>query len=106
MIVKVSKTMVKFLKENSKFKSIYDFSYEEIDPTRYQWYVDSDLLNNEIDWNDKTGKMKYIRIKYPDEYYACPKCITTRNLNNCIKEFKGKLSAEDFITAFDSMIEI
>lgn len=28
MIVKVSKTMVKFLKENSKFKGIYDFSKE------------------------------------------------------------------------------
>lgn len=109
MQCKVSRPMVKLLKENSKFKDLYEFSYEEIEKSLYEMYVDYNIWQNEIDLNVRNGKMKFIKVKYPDEYYACSKCITTKNLNDCLKYFerKGKhFTTEEFIQAFDSMIEI
>ena len=109
MKCKVSRVMVKFLKENSKFKNLYEFSYEEVRKDLYRMYVDYNIWQNEIDLNVRNGKMKLIKVKYPDEYYSCSKYITTKNLNDCLKsiECKGKhFTTEEFIQAFDSMIEI
>ncbi len=106
MLVKVTHPMVKFLKENSKFKDLYSFSYEEINQELYQLHVDSNIWNNEIDYNPRTNKMKFIKVTYPDGYYACPKCITTKDLNKCLMGFSGKVTAEEFINAFDRMVEI
>lgn len=57
----------------------------------------------DYDW--QTGKYKAIVVLYPDDYYACPRYITTKELDNEFKR-RGVKDAEGLKSMIKDMIEI
>ena len=51
----------------------------------YAWHVGS-AWENETDWNATTGKMRVIKVLYPDEWYAMPRYLTTKDLQRLAYE--------------------
>lgn len=82
MKVKVTYPM---LKEIKKALPKYNVSLEKYTLEQYERFVDFDVYRNEIDYDDKTGKMKVIKIIYPDSYYAMPRYLTTKDLSQIFK---------------------
>lgn len=94
MKIKVSNPMLKALREQFP---CYSFSIEKAvisDP--YLWY--------EEDYDPKSGLYRVIEVRYPAEYYALPKYITTRDL---VKAFRDSDRTYDgFMKAVWRTIEI
>ena len=81
MKIMISKTMVKALNAAAKKqnKPVY-FNYCECGLLEYRRYVNA---FNSISGHDITrnNKIKYIRVSYPDNYYAMDNYITFNDLN-------------------------
>lgn len=96
MQVKVSKVMVKFLNDNLLKSKGYKAVFQEFTPDQYSLYVSYNIMDNENDYNYNSGKMKSIKIVYPDNYYANSRYLTTNDLvkifNNSDKTVSGFLN--------------
>lgn len=104
MVVKVSKVMVKFMNENVLNGTGMVADYCEMSQQNYELYVHYDLFSHENDFNAKNGKMKAIKILYPDEYYAMPKYLTT---NDLVRVFRGSdKTVESFVKCLLNEVEI
>lgn len=77
MKVMVSKVMARFLRENVNFCRV---SYCEMTFRDYMIYVGNECPYGN-DYIPKYGIYKALRLAYPDESYACPRFISTRDLN-------------------------
>ena len=104
MQVKVSKTMVKFLNNNLLKSKGYKAVFNEMTTDQYSLSVSYDIMENENDYNYNTGKMKSIKILYPDDYYAVPRYLTT---NDLVKIFKNSdKTVSGFLNQLWNEIEI
>ena len=64
--------------------------YYEMTLEEYKSLVDFDLYRNEDDLNVNTWMMKAIKLVYPGNYYAMPRYLTTRDLNDTFRTCGGK----------------
>lgn len=104
MQVKVSKVMAKFLNENLLKSKGYKAVFQEFTPDQYSLYVSYNIMDNENDYNYNSGKMKSIKIVYPDDYYAVPRFLTT---NDLVKIFKNSdKTVSGFLVQLWNEIEI
>ena len=104
MQVKVSKTMVKFLNNNLLKSKGYKAVFNEMTTDQYFLSVSYDIMDHENDYNYNTGKMKSIKILYPDNYYAVPRFLTT---NDLVKIFKNSdKTVQGFLNELWNEIEI
>lgn len=105
MKAKVTKALAARLRSEflEKFPG-YRFSYETYTQSEYQRYVDYDLFRHEEDFDYKTGMMKVIRVSYPDEYYACPRHLTTRDVQQAARRGHGTM--EGFLREIENTIAI
>ena len=87
-----TKTMVKELQK--RFPTL-SFSLIEKDTG---WFDDS------RDYNPKTGKTKFIKVVYPDEFYAMPRFLSTKDLEEGLR--KSDRTLEGFLNAMESVIAI
>lgn len=102
MKVKVSTQMLKLIKAH--VPTSYKLTMESLDIETYRRCVDFDIYRNESDFDSKTNQFKVIKIVYPDDCYACPKFITTRDLLSCARLAKGDYN--EFLYQLKSMCEI
>lgn len=77
MQIKASNPMLKALKENIPK---YVFKLEKFTIDQFRLFVDVDVWKNDKDYNPATGKMQVIKVIYPDNYYCCPRYLTTYEL--------------------------
>ena len=82
----------------------YRITFETYTQSEYQRYVDYDLFRHEEDFDYKTGMMKVIRVSYPDEYYACARHLTTRDVQQAARRGHGTM--EGFLKEIAKDIEI
>ena len=101
MKVKVSNPMVKFL--NTHIDGM-KFSLEKMTEAAYRMQVDIDTYIHEADYSIRTGMFSVIKIIYPDDFYAMPGYLTTKDLNRIFT--RSDHTAEGFIKAVLSDIEI
>ena len=81
MKIQVSKTFAKFINETASEKGVkLTASVIEVSPSAYGFYV-ADPYLNDYDYNWAKDVYKALYIEYPGEYYACPRYVTTRELN-------------------------
>ena len=90
MQVKPTHKMVSFLK---KILDGCTVDLVELSPEQFKWYVDYNEFDHESDFNWETRTFKVIRVSYPDEYYACPKYLTTKDLQFCLKHSNKTLDS-------------
>jgi len=91
------------------FCSDYSVSYHEISREEYSRRVDYDIFNHENDFLPKSGKMKVIKIEYPQDFYAMPTYITTNDLCKAGKDLKASgqaLTLENYLRAVYRTIEL
>lgn len=108
MKIKTTQTLCKFLSEKLKENDItkdYKITREKVTPAFFIWSIDFDCWKHQqADYDPSTSKFNVFKIKYPPEYCACDKYITTKNLaqifNKCDHTTNG------FVQAFISFIEI
>lgn len=105
MKIQVSKVFADFI---NKTVPNVEASVRKMSENEYRMHVGSFALwdaeqYGDYDW--QTGKFKAIVVLYPDDYYACPRYITTKELD---KEFKrrGVRDAEGLKSMIKDMIEI
>lgn len=104
MKVKVTKTMAAAIKKS--MRAMYPavtVSLETYKPDVYSRNVGS-VWENEQDYDYSSGQFKCIRIVYPDEYYAMPRYLTTRELRYIAGRCNGTL--DGFMHAVKQAIEI
>ena len=81
MKIQVSKTFAKFINETASEKGVkLTASVIEVSPSAYGFYVGDPYLND-YDYNWTKDVYKALYIEYPAEYHACPRYVTTRELN-------------------------
>ena len=102
MKVKVTKTMLKELRKYIDTK--YQLTFEKMKADNYRVYVDYDLLENEEDYDITDGTFKVIKVNYPEEYYAMPRYLTSRDLRSAYKQ--SDKTYDGFMKAVESVIEI
>lgn len=96
--VKVTNTTAKLIKKALPQCKI---DLVKLSENEFKWLVDYDIWRNEKDYSIEDGKFKAIRIIYPQEYYACDKYITTRDLEYAFKQSDKTLNGFiDELTAF------
>lgn len=105
MLVKVTTPMYKILRSHiqESFPG-YSITIEKFNPDTYARYVDADIYRNEVDYSPKTGKFSVLRVQYPDEYYAMPSYITTRDLARLFSS--SDKTWNGFLRQIDREIEI
>ena len=104
MKVKVTKTMAAAIKKS--MRTMYPcvtVSMQTYKPDTYSWYVGS-VWENEQDYDYTSGQFKCIRIVYPENYYAMPRYLTTRELQRIAGRCDGTL--DGFMKAVYAAIEI
>lgn len=109
MKIKVSKAMANFINKSSKvwgFKGVA--SVVEMTERGYALNLGSCAvwdaeMTGDYDYN--TGMFKAIKILYPEEYYACPKYISTQNLTDELRR-RGVKDEEGLAKMIRDMIEI
>ena len=92
MKVQVTKAMATFLNKNIQQ---YTFSVAKV----HTWYY-----SDPIDYDNKSGMTKVIRVSYPAEYYAMPKELSTTDLAKIF--MRSDRTADGFIQAVMREIEI
>lgn len=81
MKVQATKAMTSEINAYFKENGIpYEAIYETMSPAAYRWEVDINAEQHEDDFLPATGKMRAIKISYPENFYACPRYVTTRDL--------------------------
>lgn len=92
MYVMVSKKMAselrKYFKDKPPFNK-YGFQFDELSERLYALNVDMYPENHENDWQADRGLFKFIRVVYPDDYYAMPRYLTTNDLSRCFRSSDG-----------------
>ena len=83
MKIKASKTMTKELKKY--LPEGYNMTLEKMSESQFAWHVDIDTYKHETDYNITDNTFSVIKVVYPHEFYAMPKYITTKDLNNIFK---------------------
>lgn len=104
MKVKVTKTMTAAIKK--AMRTMYpaaSITLETCKADTYSRYVGS-VWENEQDYDYTSGQFKYIRIVYPDNYYAMPRYLTTRDLQHIAGRCDGTM--DGFMKAVKAAIEI
>jgi len=102
MKIKVSKVMAKYM---NKQLPEYRFTVIELSDDNYHYLTGEDVYTAE-DWGDfnyNTRATKVIKIEYPDEYYATPRYVSTKELN---KIFKGIKDIEVFNNEIRNAFEV
>ena len=92
MKVMVSKVMCRELNKYAQTQPVfnrYEFQFDELPPRLYEWHVRMDSYKYENDWQEDKGLFKFIRVIYPDDYYAMNKHLTTNDLERCFKHSDG-----------------
>lgn len=100
MQLRITKKLAKLLDKNSP----YDIVYGEMDHSLYGAYVDYNYSSYAYDMNYSTNKLKYIKVIYPDEYYAIPTYITTMDLIRIYKHCTEK-TLDAFIKEFNAEVD-
>lgn len=90
MKIKPTHKMVSFLK---KVLDGCKVNLVELNPEQFKWCVDYNEFDHESDFDWETRTFKVIRVTYPDEYYACPKYLTTKDLQFCLKQSNKTLDS-------------
>lgn len=106
MKVQATRVMANALNKGAReHGKAYAFRHITVTPQEYERYIDSDLFTAEDygDYNASTGKLRAIKVVYPDEYYAMPRYLTTRALN---REFVSGDTAESYIKRVLESVEI
>lgn len=101
MKLKATKVLAKLL--NEKIKD-YEISLVKFSEREFKWNVDIDSYNHEIDFDYRTNKYNVLCIYYPQNYYACNKYVTTKELYNIYN--KSDKTLDNFIQKFFEYIEI
>lgn len=101
--VKASNTLAKVLNEAFKNKG-YDISLTKMSEYNYSMMVDYNIFNHDEDFDYKTNLFKVIMINYPDDYYACSKFLTTKDLLRILKN--SDKTFDGFIKSVWNEIEI
>lgn len=101
MKIASTKTMATLLNKIAKEMGITDRHFRYITTSRevYARYIDMDYFEAENygDYNWQTGKFRAIEVEYPDEYYACNRYLTSKELNRIFKWNKARIkNADDF----------
>lgn len=106
MKVKVSKVMAAAIKKEiaaGNYPGIESAQYCEMSADNYRLFVDCFGLNiTDYDYNKSVYKA--IQVTYPADYYAMPRYITTKDLNQAFKE--SDKSYIGFFKALYKIIEI
>lgn len=92
MKVMVSKTMCRELNKYAQTQPIfnqYEFQFDELSRRLYEWNVNMDSYKYENDYQVDKGLFKFIRVVYPDDYYAMPRYLTTNDLERCFQHSDG-----------------
>lgn len=87
MKIKATKTMATALNKamkNSKLSG-YKVSLEKFTERQFSLYVDIDSYKHDADYNLEDGTFNVLKIAYPQDYYACNRYLTTRDLVNIYK---------------------
>ena len=108
MYIRVSKTIAKFI--NKTAKELGFKAHAEVITLPYQTYslhtgenvVDASF-NGDYDY--ETREFKVIMVTYPDEYYACPRYLTTMGLSNAFKN-SGVTDVDGLKEWFRDMLEV
>lgn len=84
MKVKVSKVFAQHLNSIKDYLDIDVARVVSMDEHQYRLNVTTDTIEAMIrgDYTYDTRMYKAIRIDYPAEYYACPRYLTTKELND------------------------
>ena len=69
-----------FLKTDSRLAG-YSVSLEKLTATEYIWQVDLNAENHIHDYNERTERFNVLKVFYPEECYALPRYLTTRDLS-------------------------
>lgn len=96
------KELKRELKKDERFKG-YKLAYVKLSRDSYNRLVDIYDWNHEEDivgWN----QFRVIVVKYPSEFYACDKYITTKDVERCFKYSDKTL--EGLLNSLKDMIEI
>lgn len=103
MKIKATKTMATAL--NKAMKNLgYKVSLEKFTERQFALYVDIDSYKHDADYNIEDGTFNVLKVEYPQNYYACNRYITTRDL---VRAYKNSNQTYDgFIQAVIESIEI
>ena len=100
MQVRVTKKMANEITKRTGYSaSVVKFTYPE-----YQQYVTLYPEYEDSDYDIETELFSAIRILYPEEDYACPKYLTSRDLNRMYYLSTGAI--DDFFRVVKKEIEI
>lgn len=108
MYIRVSKTIAKFINKTAKelgFKAhaeVVDLSYQNYPVLTGESPFDAHFYG---DYNYDTAGFKAIMVTYPDEYYACPRYLTTMGLTRFFKSY-GATDMDSLKEMFRDMLEI
>ena len=98
-----AKTMQKEFDKNEKTKD-YKIELLKLTDEQYSYWVDFDGKSMDFDYNWGTGIWQVLKIIYPQEYYAIPQYLTTRDLHKIYKDSDKTYSG--FVNALIDYIEI
>lgn len=84
MKIKATKTMALALNKAMK-NSNYKVSLEKFTERQFALYVDIDTYKHDIDYNIEDCTFNVLKVEYPQDYYACNRYLTTRDLVNIYK---------------------
>ena len=102
MKIKVTKVFAKHLASQLKD---YDVKVVELGDDEYQALVGESVYEAESwgDFNENTRATKAIRISYPDNYYALPRYLSTKEIHHT---FKGITTIEELNTEIKNALTI
>lgn len=99
MKIASTKTMTTLLNKIAKEmgKTDMHFRYITVSPEVYQRYIDMDIYDAEDngDYNWETRKLRAIEVEYPDEYYACNKYLTTKDIKRIYRWHKLEITTAE-----------
>lgn len=106
MIIAATKVFADFINKTAidlNFKC--EATLVHLPESAYEFYTGINLWDGERDYDYKRGDYKVIAIAYPPEYYACPRYLTTYELN---REYhrRGCKYLEDVQAMLKDMLEI
>lgn len=71
----------------------------------YRMWVTYDIFSAQNDYDFNAGKYKVLKVVYPDSFYAIPRYITTKELNDEFRK-RGIKTANELVNMLNEMIQI
>ena len=102
MIVVVTKKMADAINKRVS-KMGYTAIMETMTPNEYSIKV-GNVFHHDEDYNITTGRMQVIMIIYPDNYYAMPHYLTTKELRAAYHNSNG--TYDGFMDEIAELVEI